>query len=171
MTLPNPARAWEKWTCSKARPGGVCGGTRHEEDTKRRVSPGLPEIDAGASHRTSVGSVREQLGTERGRAEHPGYNSPTPSPSPRPRSSASPSSPAGSFVAAPRPPLRVSGSAFSELAIGPPCRRWAWLRVAEARYIVKVGRAPSANFSARGLRARVSSPRSAPLVLPGDFPS
>jgi hypothetical protein len=41
----------------------------------------------------------------------------------------------------------------------------------EARYIVKVGRAPSANFSAPGLRARVPSPRSTPLALPGDFPS
>lgn len=107
--------------------------------------------------------VRAQPGAGRGRAEQWGRNSPDPSPSPRPRCRASPSSPAGSFVPAPCPPLRVSGSASSEPTIGPPSRWWAGLRVAEARYIVKVGRAPSANFSARGRRARVCRAR-APLL-------
>lgn len=69
------------------------------------------------------GNVQAHLGAENWPAELQEHYSPAPSPSPHPCCGASPSSLAGSFVPAPRPPLRGSGSAFSALAIGLPRRR------------------------------------------------
>lgn len=123
--LPPPSQGLEK-VDSAVNPDQEYGGKdQYEEGVGVSEAP-RERCRCRPQHRRARGGrgvLQTLLGVERGPAELREHYSPAPSPSPHPCCRASPSSLAGSFVPAPRPPLRGSGPASSAPAIGLPCRR------------------------------------------------
>lgn len=94
-----------------------------DEDSRARV-PSNPQGSERLKHRSLRTGGSSPAGTGRGATRsRESLTQGSLRPSLRPRSPASPSGPAGSFVPAPRPPLRAPGPASSATAIGRPSRQ------------------------------------------------